>query len=641
MIHHWPVAAALRFFRCGTAAAHKQTRETIARIRRDGQALSSLRDGELALRIDDLRRRAQAADSVAQDEILIPAFALVNEAARRVLSIDLYDVQLLGGLALARGAIAEMQTGEGKTFAALLPAALHALTGQGVHVMTVNAYLAKRDFELLAPVYQLLGLTVGLIEAETEPVLKREAYAKEITYGPGYEFGFDYLRDQMAIFARRNPTLGEGFRGRLQGQVPSEPVPLQRGHAAAVVDEADSVMIDEALTPLILALGGNQPASNAKVYLAALQTARQLKVEQHFVLNQTANVLTLTPQGLSTVARHASDVQRCGLERPWQVYVEQALRSDHLYRPDVHYVIRDDEIQIVDQYTGRIFADRSWREGLQQAMQAKEGLPITSEPKSIARITRQRYFRRYTHLCGMTGTAQGSDRELRDVYGVDVLVIPPHRPCKRQTFPLLAFADRTSKEKAILSEIMRIHRTRQPVLVGTADIETSERLARLLDEQQIPYQLLNGKQDAEEAGVVAGAGELGAVTIATNMAGRGTDIKLGHGAADVGGLHVIVTEPQESARVDRQLVGRAARQGDPGSCRLFTSATDPLFTRHAPSVARRLQQTAEHTGEIPQADGLTSVIARLQGRIERAKAQQRQQLYAHDDWLERVLRDLV
>ena len=641
MIKQSTFTAPLRLFRPHATVPPKADHTLVAEIRNTVTQLSNLPDSALGQRIVDLRNVVENGTGVTDDGILVPAFALTFEAARRVLAIELYDVQLLSGLALSRRAIVEMQTGEGKTFTTLLPATLLALTGEGVHVMTVNAYLAQRDFESLAPVYRLLELSVGQIDAESDPTAKRTAYACDITFGPGYEFGFDYLRDQTALISRRKPRLGESLRDRFHGCSPDEPKPMQRGHAVAIVDEADSVMLDEATTPLILASGGDEPAANAHVYLAALQMADTLEIDRHFVVDEAAATFRLTEQGIKHVAADRNKNPRRGLDRPWQIYVEQALRAQRHFRRDVHYVVQDDEVQIVDQNTGRIFADRTWSEGLHQAVLAKEGLTITTETKSIARITRQRYLRLYEHLGGMTGTAQGSERELRNVYGLGVVVIPPNRPCRRTTLPMRIFSDRATKEQAIVAEIDRIHHTGQPVLVGTAEIETSERLARLLDERGIGHQILNGMQDADEAMIVAAAGQRGAVTIATNMAGRGTDIKLGEGVAELNGLHVITTEPQELTRVDRQLVGRAARQGDPGSCQLFASPDDHLFLRYAPELANRMTKTADQEGEIQDTSDLARRIRKVQHQVEGIQARQRSQMFAHDDWLESVLAELI
>lgn len=615
-------------------------------IREFAARLVGVRDDALAQHVAELRsqlafkrRSAKSSPRFIDPNIQVQAIAVVLEAARRVLGVTLYDVQLLAGLALARGAIAEMRTGEGKTFCALIPACIHALKGDGVHVMTVNAYLAQRDFEQLTPVYRLLGLTVGLIEAGASPAAKRAAYACDITYGPGYEFGFDYLRDQLSLMTNPRPVLGTKFIANLQGRPSHKPALMQRGHDFAVIDEADSVLLDEATTPLILATGGDQPAANAAVYRRARSLAAALEQDAHFVIKAETRSLHLTPLGQLQIQPHRPDFPRRGLDRPWSIYVEQALRAKYFHHRDEHYVVRDNEIALVDQSTGRIFSDRSWSDGLQQAVQAKEQVSITAENKSAARITRQRYFRRYQQVCGMTGTAQGAEGELIEIYGLDVEVIPPHRSNKRIQFPTRTFSSMLAKEYAIVSDVDSIHRTGQPVLVGTASIAASERLAGQLERRQIPFQLLNGKQDAAEAAIIASAGVRKALTIATNMAGRGTDIKLGPGVAELGGLHVIAAEPQRSTRIDRQLIGRAARQGDPGSCRLYASADDELFVRHAPELRNRLVACADASGECRS--DLSREIASVQSRVELASRVERSQMYRHDDWLESVLKDLA
>lgn len=610
----------------------------VQRARESASKLSRLTDKELEKQSADLRNSIQSHPVSTGDDQLVAGCMLVVEAARRVLGIELYDVQLLAGLAISRGAIAEMQTGEGKTFAVLLPAYIHALTGLGVHVMTVNSYLAIRDHELLAPAFRLLGLSVGVIHAEVDESAKRAAYRCDITYGPGYEFGFDYLRDQMAVISSRRPALGESFRRQLRGGAVDRPQPMQRGRAIAIVDEADSVMIDEATTPLILSAGPRKPAPNADTYRRAAKLAAKLRLDVDYVLDRSTETLQLTSEGHMRLAAYADEMPRQGLNRPWSVYVEQALRAEWIYRQDVHYIVSDDKIQLVDQCTGRIFSDRSWNEGLEQAVQTKAGVTITTETSSIARITRQRYFGLYQRCGGMTGTAQSAAGEFRDLYGLDVVRIPTHRPCQRKMLPVRAFASRDVKERALVAALIETHHSRRPVLVGTAAIETSERLAGLLDNRQIPYRLLNGKQDASEAAIVANAGQAGMVTIATNMAGRGTDIRLGPNIAEIGGLHVIASEPQFSERVDRQLVGRAARQGDPGSYQLFVAADDNLLVRHAPGFAARMRKSADDSGEVHL--DVAGEIRAIQRRVENEQAAVRRRMFDHDSWLESLLADL-
>ncbi len=613
--------------------------DPLADIHHHAAALADVPLCELADHADELRGRVRAGCSPTAAAVVGPGFALVREAFRRLLGIQLYDVQLLAGLALVRPAVAEMQTGEGKTFAAVLPAFVHALAGRGVHVMTVNAYLAERDFEQLEPVYRTLGLSAGLVRSDATPADKRAAYACDVTYGPGYEFGFDYLRDQSQLLARRHEPLGDEFRRQLRGEAPPDHG-VQRGHAVAIVDEIDSVLLDEATTPLVLARGSQSPASaeNAAVYKAALVAARRLTAGVDFVDTGLPKA-HLTRHGIAILQSQTDDIPRQGLQRPWRDYVEAALQADLRFRRDVEYIVRDDQILLVDQHTGRIFADRSWQDGLHQAVQAKEGITITCEQEVVARITRQRFFRRYDILCGMTGTAATSGRELKAVFGLPVESIATHRRCQRREVPARHFADRASKRAAIAEDVAARHRRGQPVLVGTQTIEESEMMSTLLVLRNVPHLVLNGKQDQEEATIVGRAGLRGAVTIATNMAGRGTDIPLGPGVPALGGLHVIVCEPHESARVDRQLIGRAARQGDPGSYQRFASAEDPTIVLFAPRLVEPMRRTADNQGEC--SGELQSEIQRVQRQVERLRFQQRQQMYAHDDWLENMLRDFA
>ncbi len=604
--------------------------------------------------------RSSNRDRQSSDRSLIAElFAAVDEALWRHHGLRFYDVQLLAGLALARRAIAEMRTGEGKTFTTLLPAAWLALAGGGVHVMTVNAYLAERDHGLLAPVLARLGLKAGLLRSQAKPAEKRAAYACDITFGPGYEFGFDYLRDQTSALPRQSQSLGDALRQRRRGhaatlgQADACTGRLQRGHAAAIIDEADSVMIDEATTPLILAAASDGPAANAATYRAAFTVAEQLVNGQDYVVDMAAGFAALTAAGERRLAALGPPAN-AGLERPWVRYVEQALAARHLFSRDVHYVVVDAELRIVDSGTGRIFTDRTWRDGLHQALQAKEGIPITTEAHSLARITRQRYLGLYRHLCGMTGTAREAEDELSAIYDLETRVVPPHRPPRGQLWPTRVFASRDAKELAIADDTVRLHLLGRPVLLGSATIEASERLAEMLCRRGLEFRLLNGRQDEEEAAVIAMAGRAGAITVATNMAGRGTDIKLEPAAREAGGLHVIAAELQESARVDRQLIGRAARQGDPGSAQRFLAATDMLLVRHDPVLAREIAAIPNpsipnpsipiHRHEEWAGAALRRFVQRLdslQRKMEAARRQQREELYKQDDWREEILRDLA
>ena len=616
-----------------------QERSNIVAIREAAERLTALTDQQLRDRSDTLRQTAQDGESSGADGVLVPSFALVCEAASRTLGITYYDVQLLAGMALSRKTIAEMKTGEGKTFVAAFPAFYAALPGDGVHVMTVNAYLSDRDCQLLSPLYQMLGMTVGNLKPGDSPESKRAAYACDITYGPGYEYGFDYLRDQAGLLSRRKPVLGDSCLLRLRGKEVPRQGSAQRGHAFAIVDEIDSVLIDEATSPLVLAEGSSRPADHVSIYLDAMRIAGELQDDTDYRIDFTSRRLGLTEIGNQKVCAKADALSRSGLQRPWATYVEQALRAEVLFKNDVDYIIDDDKIVLVDESTGRIFADRSLRQGLHQAIEAKEGVPITVEQKPLARISRQRYFRLYNGLCGMTGTATGNQRELWAFYRMPVVRIPLRKPCCRKTLTTRFFADQESKWHAIAETVARAHATGQPVLAGTRTIEASRRLAQRLDVKGIPYRLLNGTQDAQEADIIAQAGQTCAITVATNMAGRGTDIKLGPDVCERGGLHVIVSEPHESARIDRQLVGRSARQSDPGSCQMFVAADDHLIRLHAPSLGHRMKRMANGDGEI-ECD-LSEELARTQRNAERLSYVCRRQVMAQDDWLEDVLSELA
>jgi preprotein translocase subunit SecA len=622
-----------------SSSPRRQDHKLVRAVRERADSHQRITDQQIAEHTQQLQQAVQTGTSPVSKDILLSGFALVTEAMRRVLDISFYDVQLLAGLALARGKIAEMQTGEGKTFVALLPAFIHALHGKGVHVLTVNDYLAQRDYELIRPVFNLLGMSAGFLQPASTPEDKHQAYACDITYGPGYEFGFDYLRDQAALLAMRKPRLGERYRGRLRGRQSAEPQKIQRGFHFCVVDEIDSVLIDEATTPLLLSEGVAQQAAHDEAYLIAQESAETLTEQQDYLIDRVGNRVSLTTQGIRAIAENGRRAAQHGLLRPWAVYVRQALHAQSLIEKDTDYIVDDEKVLLVDKNTGRIFPDRSWRDGLHQAVEAKEGLPINPEQQPLGHITRQRFFRLYEGKCGMTGTAAGNESELQYFYRLPVVVIPTHKPNQRKQLPSRYFANRASKFAAIIDEIARIHATGQPILVGTRTIEISEVLAEKMRAKKLPFRLLNGKQDEEEAQIVSRAGELRAITIATNMAGRGTDIKLGPKVSQSGGLHVIATERHESARVDRQLIGRVARQGDPGSCQYFVSAEDHLITLYAPALSKRMQRASRENGEVDV--DFSGELAKVQLNVERLNFAQRQQMFAHDHWLDGVLSTLA
>lgn len=616
--------------------------DAVARIREIGRSFRKVPDAALRRRADGLRRSWRHETQPPLGESVLTAFALVYEAARRCLGVEYYDVQLLAGLSLARRAVTEMQTGEGKTFVAALPAFVFALCERGVHVMTVNSYLAQRDHRMLSPLFRMLGLTTGVLRATAPHAEKRRAYAADITYGPGYEFGFDYLRDQVALMGPAVRKSSERSRqtSRYHAGLETDVGSLQRGHAFAVIDEVDSVLIDEAVTPLVLSEGPTR-AEDVAVYVAAAEAADRLSRDKDFRADTTTRQIQFTARGRTRVeaSLRARDSMPGALRRPWLDYVRQALHARLLVHCDIDYIVRDDTIQLIDQHTGRIFGDRSWTEGLQQAVQVKERVTVTAEQRPLARISRQQYLGLYEGVCGMSGTITGCEAELWQGFRLPALVIPLRFASRRTRLPSRYFRDGPSKWQAIAGTVKQAHRRGQPVLVGTRTIEDSQRVARLLDQQGTPYRLLNGKQDESEAQIISAAGQVDAVTIATNMAGRGTDIKLGPGAAERGGLYVIVCEPHASSRIDRQLMGRSARQGDPGSCQLFVSADDWLLQVYSPALRRRMQRRAGPTGEV-DAD-LDREIRALQRRAEKYDYARRKLLMTHNEWRDDVMARLT
>jgi len=607
----------------------------IQSIRQAGTDLGPLSEQQLQDQTDDLRESVARGKSPVSSDLMVQAFALVNEAARRTIGISFYDVQMLGGLALARGSVAEMQTGEGKTFVAALPAFVHALAGRGVHVLTSNAYLAERDFRLLLPVYECLGLTAGVLEPNTPPQKKRSAYACDVTYGPGYDFGFDYLRDQVTLRRSEEARLGDTLLGRLRGNGPGPETPIQRELACAIVDEVDHVLIDDASSPLIISEPTAETAEDAEAHRVARSMIAELQRDRDYKFDAETGAVQLTEQGSKGIHTDTAPIPWKVLLRPWSEYVTQALRVELCFRRDVHYVVQEGQVRVVDESTGRVFAERSWRDGLHQAIEARDGLEITAEKRSIARITRQRLFRLYDQLCGMTGTAMESEKEFREFYGPRVTPIPLWKPSQRAIQPTRCFADADAKWNAVVEAVRQVHNTGRPVLVGTRTIAASEILAEQLRNRGVPHQVLNGKQDADEAAIVAEAGQAGAVTIATNMAGRGTDIKLEPGVAERGGLHVIATERHTSPRVDRQLIGRCARQGDPGTAQFFLSADDELIRTHRTWLARSIKRAADAKGEV-HAD-FDLAVRKTQALAEKHGYRRRRSLFHGDQHRDTVM----
>jgi preprotein translocase subunit SecA len=606
--------------------------ELVHRIRARHAEIKNASDRELRETADHLRNRIDAGAAVLECDILVDAFSLVCESCSRVLNKVPYDEQILSGLAMATGAVAEMQTGEGKTIAATLPAFLHGLTRQGVHVATVNQYLADRDHELLAPVFENLGLSVGISREKASNAEKRAAYQCDIVYATGYELGFDYLRDRVSERAVAERPLGQSFRAQLRGQS-SSPALIQRAHNFCIIDEVDSVLLDEACTPLIISGTSSDVAATAEAYRVAKKVAADLRVGEQFEVLSESRSIRLLDQGMDRI--YEIDVSKLALQRPWHAYVQNALSSQYLMHRDVDYVVRSEEIQIVDQNTGRVFDERSWRAGLHQAVEAKEDVTITPEKRSLARISRQRYFQMYDQLSGMTGTATGHELEFRKFYQMPIVKIPLRKCSARNDQATRFFADQKSKWKAIIDDVEQRSLGGQPILVGTRTIEQSLMLSSRLREIGVTHQLLNGLQDADEAELIARAGAVGSVTVATNMAGRGTDIPISAEARSLGGLHVLGTDRNTSPRVDRQLIGRTGRQGEAGSSQFFVSADDFLIANYRPELIGSMVRTAGTTGELTR--NFENQLRRIQTDLEQEQFRVRQNMLDHQLWLDQLL----
>ncbi|MFO0954860.1 MAG: preprotein translocase subunit SecA [Isosphaeraceae bacterium] len=586
-------------------------------------------DAELLARSRTLRLKARQGDSL--NPMIPEAFALVRGAAKRTVKQRHYDVQLVGGAAIHFRCIAEMETGEGKTLVATLPAYLNALQGKGVHVVTVNDYLAHRDADWNAPIYKLLGLTVGCIETGMSDGARRAAYNCDITYGTSKEFGFDFLRDELKRLqlgdthrkSFEQAVLGRG--AHMEGELP-----VQRTHHFAIVDEADSILIDEARTPLIIGANNQPTQEEAAAYYGADQLAATLVRTKDFKYDPAERKAELNASGrrkVQAVAGHSSFVTLTvdGLYE----YVERALRAQIAYLRDRDYVVVNGEVVIVDEFTGRMMPGRQWQDGLHQAIQAKERLEVTLETITAARVTVQDFFLRYKKLAGMTGTASSDARELRKIYKVGVFKVPTNRRCRRVWVADRVFSTEDEKFQAVADQIVEWHGRGVPVLVGTRSIEKSEKLSALLTAASIEHQVLNAKNHEIEAQIVSLAGQPGKVTVATNMAGRGTDIKLGEGVAGVGGLHVIGTERHESRRIDRQLAGRSARQGDPGYCQFFVSLEDEIIEAFGEKPAKRLRNRYRGWGELTSG-GKRRLVLRAQAKKERQHFRDRKLLMNYE-----------
>lgn len=591
--------------------------------------LKQLSDYDMRKRSLSLRYRAKSQEPL--ERLLPEAYALVREAGRRTINMRHFDVQILGGIAMHHNAIVEMQTGEGKTLTATLAMYLNGLTGKGVNLATVNDYLARRDAQWMGPIYELLGMSVGVIETQMQQPARRKAYAADITYGTAKEFGFDFLRDRL-LLRRINEGLTD-FLGGMLGQQGGGSVeePVQRGPHFVVVDEADSILIDEARTPLIIsALPTEEEKIAVECYRWSASVADQFEDEEHYDYDHEKQSVELTASGRQLVRTlpKPTAMDAVGMFTIYE-YIERAIKVNRAFTLDRQYVIRDGEIVIVDEYTGRLAEGRKWRDGIHQAIEAKEGVEVTVATGQAARVTVQDFFLRYDKLTGMTGTAISSARELRKIYKVDVIAIPTNRPAIRQRLPDAIFGTSDQKWAAIVEEVRELHRQGRPVLIGTRSIDKSVHLSELLTDAGIEHQVLNAHQIAAEADIVARAGLPGKVTVSTNMAGRGTDIKLGDGVAGLGGLHVILTEMHDSARVDRQLIGRCGRQGDPGTFRQYLSLDDDILLNGlGPDRAERLEEAGK-TSPGPF-DHLGGLYRKAQRIIERRHFRDRRVLMYYE-----------
>jgi len=564
------------------------------------------------------------------------AFALVREVAARQIGERPFAVQVAGGLALVEGSIVEMATGEGKTLTATMPAVIAGWRGRGCHVITVNDYLARRDAEWMKHVYRFCGLSVAFVEQGMEPEDRRKAYWADITYGTNKEITADFLRDRLQI--GRLHGSGAALLAAIAsgGRSPSDRL-VQRGLAFAIVDEADSVLVDEAVTPLIIS-GPGPNREQLDAFRQAAAVAASFNSPGDFRVNLQYREVELTPQGRSHLTQAVSSLPGVwqGARRREEL-VTKALVARELYLKDKHYIIHDGKIVIVDDFTGRVMPDRSWRDGLHQAVEAKEGVEITDPKDTYARISFQRFFRLYRHLAGMTGTAKEAAAEFWQIYGRPIVVIPTNRPCRRKVLPDVVLATKELKWQRLVEEVRRIHDTARPILIGTRSVRDSEQLSERLKAERLDHQVLNAVRHQEEAQIVAGAGQPGQITVATNMAGRGTDVKLGRGVAELGGLHVIAAERNESGRIDRQLFGRCARQGDPGTAQAIVSLEDEFVCRYASGLVRHLHRRhADGRGDI--ASPVTrAVFAWAQRRAERFALQQRKSVMRADHWLDENL----
>ena len=594
-----------------------------------------LKDAELQHRFLEIREKFRRGGKLA-DELVLPALAGLREAAHRQLGLRPFPVQLMGALALHRGYLAEMATGEGKTLTAGLAGVLAGWSKRPCHIVTVNDYLVQRDAEWLEAFYHFCGVRVGYVIAWHSQPERVKGYGCDVTYVTSKELLADFLRDRLQLGRLQDPTR-RLIRFMLQPQLESQNGLVLRGLHTAIVDEADSVLIDEAVTPLIIS-SSHKNESLREAAQRAQEMIEVLEPETDYHANPRYKEIELTKEGsqkLIEQAAHLPGLWR-GKDRRLELVV-QALIAREFFQRDQQYIVDGDKVVIVDEFTGRPMPQRTWREGMHQAIEAKEGLAISDPAETIARLSFQRFFRCFHRLSGMSGTAREAAQEVWQIYGLPVIAIPPNRPCIRQQWTDQFFLTEDAKWEAIAAEVERVHRTGRPLLVGTRSVQTSERLWRLLVNRNLEVRVLNAARLSEEAETIALAGERGRITIATNMAGRGTDIRLGHGVAALGGLHVIATEWHESSRVDRQLFGRSGRQGDSGSAQAFGSTEDELLRRYSGKILRRSAEEAMRRGLPVKEKIARAAFCRAQAKAQKVALKQRQNVLRSDLWLEQAL----
>ena len=600
-----------KMFRVGEGRQMKRRFHLADEVGEFEDAVAALSDDELRAKTEEFRSRIDPDDPGSLDEVKAEAFAVVREAAKRSLGLRHYDVQIVGGDVLHQGAVAEMKTGEGKTLTATLAVYLNALLGRGVHMVTVNDYLAQRDADWMRPVYEAVGLSVGVIQPQMAPAERREQYNSDVTFGTNSEFGFDYLRDNMAV--------------RIEDCV-------QRGHYYCIVDEVDSILIDEARTPLIIS---GVPEAAADTYYRFARVVPTLKKGEDYEIDEKQRTVAPTESGVEKIEKALGiDNLYLGVNTGLVNHLGQALRAHALYHRDKEYIVRDGEVLIVDEFTGRVLEGRRYSEGLHQAIEAKEGVAIREENQTLATITLQNYFRLYEKLSGMTGTAATEATEFDKIYKIDVVSIPTHREVARKDENDFIFKTREAKWNAVVEDIAECHESGQPVLVGTISVDVSETLSDRLTKRGIPHNVLNAKQHDREAEIIKDAGQPGAVTIATNMAGRGVDIKLGEGVGELGGLYVLGTERHESRRIDNQLRGRSGRQGDPGRTRFYLSAEDDLIRIFSGDRMYRVLDRLGPGEDVPiEAKILTRTVEGAQKKVEEQHFGARKRVLEYDDVL--------